>query len=135
MVMTDHTAVDSKFVEDAAAFLAACGVLASSVSVGCAKVHYHGSDVADAAEDARKAVAAPDAAVRAQMDRTAQKFPAGVAWQVRYDPTRFVAESISEVVTTTNDVGGAYNKYNGVDVTGLIIYFSVAYLVLRGTLL
>ena len=33
-------------------------------------------------------------AVRAEMDRVATKFPAGVDWQVRYDPTRFVAESI-----------------------------------------
>jgi multidrug efflux pump subunit AcrB len=40
------------------------------------------------------------AAVRAEMERIAEEFPAGVAWQVRYDPTRFVAESISEVLTT-----------------------------------
>jgi hydrophobe/amphiphile efflux-1 (HAE1) family protein len=40
------------------------------------------------------------AAVRAEMDRISEKFPDGVDWQVRYDPTRFVAESISEVVTT-----------------------------------
>jgi HAE1 family hydrophobic/amphiphilic exporter-1 len=40
------------------------------------------------------------AAVRAEMDRMARDFPSGVGWQVRYDPTRFVAESISEVLRT-----------------------------------
>ena len=40
------------------------------------------------------------AAVRREMDRLAERFPPGVAWQVRYDPTRFVAESISEVAHT-----------------------------------
>ncbi|MCX5740066.1 MAG: multidrug efflux RND transporter permease subunit, partial [Proteobacteria bacterium] len=39
-------------------------------------------------------------AIRAEMARIAEKFPAGVAWQVRYDPTRFVSESISEVLAT-----------------------------------
>ena len=40
------------------------------------------------------------AAVRAEMDRLSKEFPAGVSWMVRYDPTRFVAESISEVLRT-----------------------------------
>jgi hydrophobe/amphiphile efflux-1 (HAE1) family protein len=38
------------------------------------------------------------AAVRAELARLAERFPPGVAWMVRYDPTRFVAESISEVL-------------------------------------
>jgi hydrophobe/amphiphile efflux-1 (HAE1) family protein len=38
------------------------------------------------------------AAVRAEMARLAERFPAGVDWLVRYDPTRFVSESINEVV-------------------------------------
>ena len=37
------------------------------------------------------------AAVRAELARLSQSFPSGVGWMVRYDPTRFVAESISEV--------------------------------------
>jgi hydrophobe/amphiphile efflux-1 (HAE1) family protein len=40
------------------------------------------------------------AAVRAELDRIAKEFPSGVSWMVRYDPTRFVAESISEVLRT-----------------------------------
>jgi len=40
------------------------------------------------------------AAVRAEMTRLAERFPPGVSWLVRYDPTRFVAESISEVIHT-----------------------------------
>jgi hydrophobe/amphiphile efflux-1 (HAE1) family protein len=40
------------------------------------------------------------AAVRAEMARLAERFPSGVDWLVRYDPTRFVAESINEVVHT-----------------------------------
>jgi hydrophobe/amphiphile efflux-1 (HAE1) family protein len=40
------------------------------------------------------------AAVRAELARLAKGFPAGVDWRVRYDPTRFVAESISEVLRT-----------------------------------
>ena len=39
-------------------------------------------------------------AVRTEMARIAEGFPVGVGWQVRYDPTRFVSESISEVLTT-----------------------------------
>lgn len=40
------------------------------------------------------------AAVRREMDRLSERFPPGVEWVVRYDPTRFVAESIDEVVIT-----------------------------------
>ncbi len=40
------------------------------------------------------------AAVRREMTRLAERFPPGVSWVVRYDPTRFVAESISEVANT-----------------------------------
>jgi hydrophobe/amphiphile efflux-1 (HAE1) family protein len=40
------------------------------------------------------------AAVRAELDRMSETFPSGVSWMVRYDPTRFVAESISEVLRT-----------------------------------
>ncbi len=40
------------------------------------------------------------AAVRAELERLSKSFPSGVAQMVRYDPTRFVAESISEVITT-----------------------------------
>ena len=40
------------------------------------------------------------AAVRAELERMAQSFPSGVSWKVRYDPTRFVAESITEVLRT-----------------------------------
>ncbi len=40
------------------------------------------------------------AAVRAELERLSERFPAGVAQMVRYDPTRFVAESISEVIRT-----------------------------------
>ena len=39
-------------------------------------------------------------AVRAELERLSASFPAGVEWKVRYDPTRFVAESISEVLRT-----------------------------------
>jgi hydrophobe/amphiphile efflux-1 (HAE1) family protein len=46
---------------------------------------------------------AVSAAVRAELDRMAREFPPGVAWQVRYDPTRFVAESISEVLRTLGE--------------------------------
>src|SRR5690606_12905162 len=42
-------------------------------------------------------------AVRAEMARLAERFPPGVDWQVRYDPTRFVAESIDEVVRTLGE--------------------------------
>ncbi len=38
--------------------------------------------------------------VRAELARLAESFPAGVDWVVRYDPTLFVAESISEVLWT-----------------------------------
>ena len=34
-------------------------------------------------------------AVRAELDRLAKGFPSGVGWQVRYDPTQFVSESIA----------------------------------------
>ncbi|MEB2345243.1 MAG: multidrug efflux RND transporter permease subunit [Deltaproteobacteria bacterium] len=40
------------------------------------------------------------AAVRAELARIAERFPAGVDWRVRYDPTEFVAESIDEVART-----------------------------------
>jgi hydrophobe/amphiphile efflux-1 (HAE1) family protein len=40
------------------------------------------------------------AGIRAEMARLAQDFPSGVDWIVRYDPTRFVAASIEEVVRT-----------------------------------
>ena len=40
------------------------------------------------------------AAVRAELARAAEEFPPGVDWMVRYDPTRFVAESIDEVART-----------------------------------
>jgi len=40
------------------------------------------------------------AAVRAELERLSKGFPSGVAQMVRYDPTRFVAESISEVIHT-----------------------------------
>jgi hydrophobe/amphiphile efflux-1 (HAE1) family protein len=40
------------------------------------------------------------AAVRAELARLAERFPPGVSWMVRYDPTRFVAESIGEVLET-----------------------------------
>jgi hydrophobe/amphiphile efflux-1 (HAE1) family protein len=40
------------------------------------------------------------AAVRAELKRLSESFPAGVEQLVRYDPTRFVAESISEVIRT-----------------------------------
>jgi hydrophobe/amphiphile efflux-1 (HAE1) family protein len=40
------------------------------------------------------------AAVRAELERLSRSFPSGVAQMVRYDPTRFVAESISEVMRT-----------------------------------
>ncbi len=38
--------------------------------------------------------------VRAELARLAERFPSGVDWRVRYDPTQFVAESIGEVVRT-----------------------------------
>jgi len=38
------------------------------------------------------------AGVRAELARIAERFPPGVDWIVRYDPTRFVSESISEVL-------------------------------------
>jgi hydrophobe/amphiphile efflux-1 (HAE1) family protein len=40
------------------------------------------------------------AAVRAELARLSEGFPAGVAQMVRYDPTRFVSASISEVMET-----------------------------------
>ena len=40
------------------------------------------------------------AAVRAELERLSKGFPSGVAQMVRYDPTRFVAESITEVIHT-----------------------------------
>jgi len=40
------------------------------------------------------------AAVRAELERLSKGFPSGVAQMVRYGPTRFVAESISEVIRT-----------------------------------
>src|SRR5262249_23139174 len=39
-------------------------------------------------------------AVRAELARMSERFPAGVDQVVRYDPTQFVAESISEVMRT-----------------------------------
>jgi len=39
-------------------------------------------------------------AVRAEMAQLAERSPPGVDWMIRYDPTQFVAESISEVVRT-----------------------------------
>jgi hydrophobe/amphiphile efflux-1 (HAE1) family protein len=39
-------------------------------------------------------------AVRAELARLGERFPPGVDWIVRYDPTRFVAESIGEVLRT-----------------------------------
>ncbi len=38
--------------------------------------------------------------VRAELARLSETFPSGVAQMVRYDPTQFVAESISEVLRT-----------------------------------
>jgi len=38
--------------------------------------------------------------VRAELARLAERFPSGVDWRVRYDPTQFVAESIGEVLFT-----------------------------------
>ncbi|HKK52535.1 MAG TPA: efflux RND transporter permease subunit, partial [Myxococcota bacterium] len=38
--------------------------------------------------------------VRAELARLGERFPPGIEWMVRYDPTRFVAESISEVAQT-----------------------------------
>jgi len=38
------------------------------------------------------------AGVRAELARLAERFPPGVDWIVRYDPTLFVSESISEVL-------------------------------------
>ena len=43
------------------------------------------------------------AAVRAELDRLAESFPTGVGWQVRYDPTLFVSESIDEVLWTLGE--------------------------------
>ncbi len=40
------------------------------------------------------------AAVRSELARLSESFPSGVAQMVRFDPTRFVAESISEVMRT-----------------------------------
>jgi hydrophobe/amphiphile efflux-1 (HAE1) family protein len=42
-------------------------------------------------------------AVRAELARLRQGFPPGVEWVVRYDPTLFVAESISEVLRTLGE--------------------------------
>jgi hydrophobe/amphiphile efflux-1 (HAE1) family protein len=42
--------------------------------------------------------------VRAELARLSARFPAGVDWIVRYDPTLFVAESISEVLWTLGEV-------------------------------
>jgi hydrophobe/amphiphile efflux-1 (HAE1) family protein len=39
-------------------------------------------------------------AVRAELARLGEAFPAGVEWKVRYDPTLFVAESVEEVLRT-----------------------------------
>ncbi|TMA34295.1 MAG: multidrug efflux RND transporter permease subunit [Deltaproteobacteria bacterium] len=39
-------------------------------------------------------------AVRAELQRLSERFPSGVEQIVRYDPTQFVAESISEVLRT-----------------------------------
>lgn len=38
--------------------------------------------------------------VRAELARMGNSFPSGVSWEVGYDPTQFVAESISEVLRT-----------------------------------
>jgi hydrophobe/amphiphile efflux-1 (HAE1) family protein len=38
--------------------------------------------------------------VRVELARLAERFPSGVEWRVRYDPTQFVSESIGEVVET-----------------------------------
>jgi hydrophobe/amphiphile efflux-1 (HAE1) family protein len=40
------------------------------------------------------------AAVHAEMERIAPRMPAGVAYKIVYEPTRFVTESVREVVTT-----------------------------------
>ncbi|HXK24809.1 MAG TPA: multidrug efflux RND transporter permease subunit [Myxococcota bacterium] len=40
------------------------------------------------------------ASVRAELERMSHSFPPGVAQMVRYDPTRFVAESVREVIRT-----------------------------------
>jgi hydrophobe/amphiphile efflux-1 (HAE1) family protein len=40
------------------------------------------------------------AEVKAELDKLSKSFPSGVEWVIRYDPTRFVAESISEVMRT-----------------------------------
>jgi hydrophobe/amphiphile efflux-1 (HAE1) family protein len=40
------------------------------------------------------------AAVRAELSRLSQTFPSGVEQMVRYDPTRFVSESVREVLET-----------------------------------
>jgi hydrophobe/amphiphile efflux-1 (HAE1) family protein len=42
-------------------------------------------------------------AVRAELARLRESFPPGVEWVVRYDPTRFVAESIAEVLRTLGE--------------------------------
>ena len=39
-------------------------------------------------------------AVHAEMERIAPRFPAGVAYRILYEPTRFVTESIKEVIWT-----------------------------------
>jgi hydrophobe/amphiphile efflux-1 (HAE1) family protein len=57
------------------------------------------------------------AAVRKAMARIAERFPPGVAWQVRYDPTRFVSESISEVLRTLAEA--------------MLLVFGVVYLFLQ----
>ena len=38
--------------------------------------------------------------IRAEMDRLAESFPPGLQYAIAYDPTRFITESIKEVITT-----------------------------------
>src|SRR5262249_12861004 len=56
-------------------------------------------------------------AVRAELARMSERFPAGVDQVVRYDPTQFVAESISEVMRTL--------------FTAIALVFAVVYLFLE----
>ncbi len=55
--------------------------------------------------------------VRAELARLAERFPSGVDWRVRYDPTQFVAESIGEVFRTL--------------VTAVLLVFLVVYVFLQ----
>ncbi|MBK7948201.1 MAG: multidrug efflux RND transporter permease subunit [Deltaproteobacteria bacterium] len=55
--------------------------------------------------------------VRAELARLAERFPSGVDWRVRYDPTQFVSESIGEVVQTL--------------LTAIVLVFLVVYVFLQ----